>query len=163
MSKVHCSCIAHRFVQCRRGAASICRSYRRRPFFTAHIQTICTTLFKLLILLFPPGDVFSFRLFQAFQSIICEWLLSTRAGLWQATYCYDDVTRVAPLTQLSAFDSDIHLLRMIAEEMPAVACKVSCTRLISGVIIQSFKWICPSLTRFMFIVSRTLLTMQLES
>ena len=61
---------------------------------------------------------------QAFHAIICEWLITTRTGLWQATSCYDGITRVAPVHQLSSFDADLHLLRMIAEEVEGVICKV---------------------------------------
>lgn len=51
---------------------------------------------------------------QAVQLLACDWLLSTRTGLWQIMYCSDDMTRRAPLDLLSSFEQDLNSLRRIA-------------------------------------------------
>ncbi|XP_076821469.1 sterol regulatory element-binding protein 1-like isoform X2 [Clavelina lepadiformis] len=58
----------------------------------------------------------------AFQATACEWLLTTRAELWECTG--GSIEQRAPLDQISGFDANIHLMRMIAHELPSMSCKV---------------------------------------
>nr|CAB3266559.1 SREBP sterol-regulatory element binding protein [Phallusia mammillata] len=60
----------------------------------------------------------------AFHMIACEWLLATRTGMWECTMCADGITRRAPVEQLSGFEADLNLLRIIATKIPATQSKI---------------------------------------